>query len=105
MHPQDFIYCVAPIIFEVSFSDDAPVLTCTTYHSLLEEFLPQFYYSEFYTSLKTLVDDCRVFRLCALNHKSFKLFSKLVADSYPSGFKYDFSEVCVLEYEFNFTIV
>lgn len=70
---QEFGLCVTPFLFDVEMQEDRVFLNWDTLHSLLEEFLPPIYYSEWYTNLDDLLKAGRSFRICALTNSDRKL--------------------------------
>jgi hypothetical protein len=49
-------------------------------HYLLEEFLPPYYYSDWYFALKELLEACRIIRFCALTQTPRKIFTDTLND-------------------------
>ena len=83
---QDFVAAIIPFVFEISLEIENPHLGATSMHSLLEEFLPTYYYSIAYSALEKLLDAGRTLRVCALTETPRKLFNELVSSlkvSYP----------------------
>jgi hypothetical protein len=83
---QDFVTAIIPLVFEISLDIENPPLGATSMHSLLEEFLPPYYFSVAYSALEKLLDAGRTMRLCAITETPRKLFNEMVSSlkvSYP----------------------
>ena len=98
---QEFIFCIVPIVFQISFNAELP-LAMNILHSLLEDFLWHYYYSKAYSGLFKFLEHARQFRNSAVKLSPSVIFKKSLAKLKGPGFELDSSEVPKL-YRFHFS--
>ena len=99
---QEFIYCIVPLVFKISFTAELP-LAMNILHSLLEDFLWHYYYSKAYSGLFKFLEHARQFRNSAVKLSPSVIFKKSLAKLKGPGFKLDSSEVPFIFYGFHFS--
>ena len=89
---QEFIFCIVPIVFQISFNAELP-LAMNILHSLLEDFLWHYYYSKAYSSMFKFLEHAWQFRNSAVKLSASVIFKKSLAKLKGPGFELDNSEV------------
>ena len=74
MFLQEFEFTVIPYLFGSSYTSDFLPLSSPMVHSIMEKFLPAYYYSTLFRHMDGLLTAFRTFRNCAVHQKSLKLF-------------------------------
>jgi hypothetical protein len=93
MFLQEFEYTVMPYLFGSSYTADFLPLSSPMVHSIMENFLPSYYYSSSFRQIEIFLNAFRTFRNCAIHKKSLKLFADTLASTNRGDTKYDPSEV------------
>ena len=90
---QEFIFCILPFIFWTALDTSDPSLSFPALHHLLEEFIPQFYYSEAYPSLQTFLSHACQFCNSAVKSSALSVVKTQLVLAHGQDFKYDSTEV------------
>ena len=101
---QEFIYCIVPLVFKISFTAELP-LAMNILHSLLEDFLWHYYYSKAYSGLFKFLGHVRQFRNSAIKLSASVIFKKSLATLKCPGFKLESSEVPFIFNAFHFLLL
>ena len=101
---QEFIYCIVPLVFKISFTAELP-LAMNILHSLLEDFLWHYYYSKAYSGLFKFLGHARQFRNSAIKLSASVIFKKSLATLKGPGFELESSEVPFIFYAFHFFLL
>ena len=78
LHLKAFSVALVPIIFEVSHTNELPI-PMPDLHCLLEDFLPQFYYNEWYKDLNELLNLSMTLRRCSVTSSPLKVFAESIS--------------------------
>ena len=89
---QEFIFCIVPLVFQISFNAELP-LAMNILHSLLEDFLWHYYYSKAYSGLFKFLEHARQFRNSAVKLSASVIFKKSLAKLKGPGFELECSAV------------
>ena len=89
---QEVSVSLVPFIFEVYFTSELPI-AMPDLHCLLENFLPQFYYNEWYKDLNELLNLSMTLRRCSVTSSPLKVFVESIRSVKGPNFSYDSSEV------------
>ena len=88
---QEFSVALVPFIFNVSHTNELPI-PMPDMHCLLKDFLPQFYYNEWYKDLTELLNLSMTLRRCSVTCSTLKLFAESIRSVKGPSFSYDSRE-------------
>lgn len=71
---QEFVLAVIPFVFEIGLETDEVCFGWKNMYSLLERFLPPYFYSDWHVHLEELLKAGRTIRICAVTQTPRKLF-------------------------------